>query len=86
LVYVFEKRNVPENLFAGFFQNGSWIPDNDLPTPGDISQKGLTNKISKDECAFLGLDMNKGSGPDEITPAILKLLAFSCQSSIEIRC
>jgi hypothetical protein len=27
------------------------------------------------ECAFLGLDVNKGPGPDGITPAILKRLA-----------
>jgi hypothetical protein len=29
----------------------------------------------EDECACLGLDVNKGPGPDGITPAILKRLA-----------
>jgi hypothetical protein len=28
------------------------------------------------ECAFLDLDVNKGPGPDEITPAILKRLTL----------
>jgi hypothetical protein len=34
-------------------------------------------EVSEDEveCAFLGLDVNKGPGPDGITPVILKRLA-----------
>jgi hypothetical protein len=68
------------NLFAGFFQSvyvrDDWIPDGDLPTPGD-DHKMSAIEVSEDEveCAFLGLDVNKGPGPDGITPAILKRLA-----------
>jgi hypothetical protein len=68
------------NLFAEFIQSvylrDDWIPDGDLPTPGD-GHKMSAIEVSEDEveCAFLGLDVNKGPGPDGITPAILKLLA-----------
>jgi hypothetical protein len=53
-----------------------WILDSGLPTSDD-SHKIWTVGISKDEfeCAFLGLDVNKGPRPDGITPTILKRLA-----------
>jgi hypothetical protein len=69
------------NLFAGFFQSvyvrDDWILDRDLPTPGD-GHKMSAIEVSKDdvECAFLGLDINKGPGPDEIAPVILRRLAW----------
>jgi hypothetical protein len=46
----------------------NWIPDSDVPTTAIL--------VSEDEveCAFLGLDVNKGPGPDGIAPAILKRL------------
>jgi hypothetical protein len=68
------------NLFAGFLQSvyvrDDLIPDVDLPTSGD-GHKISAIEVSKDEveCAFLGLHVKKGSGPDGITPAILKRLA-----------
>jgi hypothetical protein len=50
-------------------------PDSDLPTPGN-GQRMSAIKVSEDEvgCDFLGLHVNKGPGPDQITPAILKRL------------
>jgi hypothetical protein len=58
------------DLFAVFFQGvyvqDDRIPESDLPTPDD-SHKISTIEISE---AFLGLDVNKGPGPDGITPAI----------------
>jgi hypothetical protein len=53
-----------------------WISDSDLPTPDD-KHKFYTIEINVNEveCAFLGLDVNKGPGPDGITPANLKWLA-----------
>jgi hypothetical protein len=62
------------DLFAGFFQcvyvQEDWIPDSD-------GHKMPSIEVSEDEveCAFLSLDVNKGPGPDGITPAILKRLA-----------
>jgi hypothetical protein len=47
------------SLFAGFFQNvyvrDDWIPDIDLPTPGN-GHKISAIEVSKDEveCGFLG--------------------------------
>jgi hypothetical protein len=69
------------NLFAGFFQSvyvrDDWIPDDDQPTPG-AGHKMSAIEVSKDEvdCAFLGLNVNKGPGSGRITPAILKRLAL----------
>jgi hypothetical protein len=68
------------NLFAGFFQSlyvrDDWIPDGDLPTPGE-GHKMSAIEVSEDEveCVFLGLDDNQGPSPDGITPSILKRLA-----------
>jgi hypothetical protein len=68
------------NLFAGFFLNvyvrDDWILDIDLPTPGD-GHKLSAIEVSENEieCAILSLDVNKGPGPDGISPAILKQLA-----------
>jgi hypothetical protein len=52
------------NVFAGFFQSvyvrDDWIPNSDLPTPGD-GNKMSAIEISKDEveCAFLGLELHQ---------------------------
>jgi hypothetical protein len=53
-----------------------WIPDSDLPTFDD-GHKMSAVEVSEDEveCAFMGLDVNKGSSPNGIAPAILKRLA-----------
>jgi hypothetical protein len=51
------------NLFAGVFQTvyvrDDWIPDSDLPTPGD-GHKMFAIEISEGEveCAFLSSDVN----------------------------
>jgi hypothetical protein len=53
-----------------------WIPDSDLPTFYD-GHKMSAMEVSEHqvECAFLGLDVNRGPGPNGIAPAILKRLA-----------
>jgi hypothetical protein len=43
------------------------ISDSSLPTPDDSHKRS--------GALFVGLDVNKGPGPDGITPAILKRLA-----------
>jgi hypothetical protein len=48
------------------------IPDSDRSTTDNGHKMSAIDEV---ECAFLGLDVNKGPGPDGITPAILKRLA-----------
>jgi hypothetical protein len=68
------------NLFAEFFQSvcvrDDWILDGDLLTPGD-GHKMSAIEVSEDEIefTFLGLDVNKGPGPEGIAPVLLKWLA-----------
>jgi hypothetical protein len=64
-----------------------WIPDSDLPTPDD-GNKMSAIEISEDEveCAFLGLDVNKGPGPNGITPGILNRLASVVKAPLIFVC
>jgi hypothetical protein len=52
------------------------VSKRDLPTPGDgHKMSAIEVSEDEDEYAFRGLDVNKGPGPDGVTPAILKRLA-----------
>jgi hypothetical protein len=57
--------------------------NSDVLIPGDGHNMSAI-EVSEDavECAFLGLDVNKGLGPDGIAPAILKLLASVVKVSL----
>jgi hypothetical protein len=62
-----------------------WTPDSDLPTPDD-SHKMSAIEISEDgvECAFLGLDVNKGPGSGRNYSSYFETVGFVSQSSFDI--
>jgi hypothetical protein len=74
------------NLFAEFIQSvylrDDWIPDGDLPTPGNGHKMSA---IEVSELRFSGLRRQQGTRPGRNYTSYFETVSFGCQSSFDIR-